>query len=77
MYGSSAAPPAEDQDAGLDVWGFLRRRKSFIIVLAVLGTGIGYMMFHRQVPIYDPLRSCRSFIEMLTDEWIFLSQNET
>ena len=52
MYGSSAAPPAEDQDAGLDVWGFLRRRKSFIIVLAMLGTGIGYMMFHRQVPIY-------------------------
>ncbi len=52
MYGSNAAPSAEDQDAGLDVWGFLRRRKSFIIVLAILGTGIGYMMFQRQVPIY-------------------------
>ena len=52
MYGSSAAPLAEDQDAGLDVWGFLRRRKTFIIVLAMLGTGIGYMMFQRQVPIY-------------------------
>ena len=52
MYGSNAAASAEDQDAGLDVWGFLRRRKSFIIVLAMLGTGIGYMMFQRQVPIY-------------------------
>ena len=52
MYGSSAAPAAEEQDAGLDVWGFLRRRKSFIVVLAMLGAGIGYMMFQRQVPIY-------------------------
>lgn len=52
MYGSNAAPSAEDQDAGLDVWGFLRRRKSFLIVLAMLGTGIGYMLFQRQVPIY-------------------------
>ena len=52
MYGSNAAPVAEEQDAGLDVWGFLRRRKSFIVVLAMLGAGIGYMMFQRQVPIY-------------------------
>jgi len=54
MYGSSAAPAvAEEQEAGLDVWGFLRRRKSFIIVLSMLGCGIGYMMFQRQVPIYQ------------------------
>lgn len=54
MYGSSAAPAtAEDQEAGLDVWGFLRRRKSFIIVLSMLGCGIGYMMFQRQIPIYQ------------------------
>ncbi len=52
MYGSNAAQVAEEQDAGLDVWGFLRRRKSFIVVLAMLGAGIGYMMFQRQVPIY-------------------------
>ena len=53
MYGSGAAPAvAEDQEAGLDVWGFLRRRKSFIIVLSMLGCGIGYMMFQRQIPIY-------------------------
>ena len=52
MYGANAASAAEDQDAGLDVWGFLRRRKSFIIVFAMLGTGIGYMLFDRQVPIY-------------------------
>ena len=54
MYGSGAAPAAaEDQEAGLDVWGFLRRRKSFIIVLSMLGCGIGYMMFQRQIPIYQ------------------------
>ncbi len=53
MYGSGAAPAAsEDQEAGLDVWGFLRRRKSFVIVLSMLGCGIGYMMFQRQIPIY-------------------------
>jgi len=53
MYGSGAAPAAvEDQEAGLDVWGFLRRRKSFIIVLSMLGCGIGYMLFQRQIPIY-------------------------
>ena len=54
MYGSSAhaSGAAEDQDAGLDIWGFLRRRMSFIIVLGLLGVGIGYTMFKRQVPIY-------------------------
>jgi polysaccharide biosynthesis transport protein len=53
MYGSGAAFAAtEDQEAGLDVFGFLRRRKSFIIVLSLLGCGIGYMMFQRQIPIY-------------------------
>ena len=55
VYGYAAAPTAvatEDQDAGLDVWGFLRRRKSIIIVLGILGAGIGYLMFTRQVEIY-------------------------
>lgn len=56
VYGYAAAPIApvatEDQDAGLNVWGFLRRRKSIIIVLGILGAGIGYLMFTRQVEIY-------------------------
>lgn len=53
MYGSGAAPAtSEEQESGLDVWGFLRRRKSFVIVLSMLGCGIGYMMFQRQTPIY-------------------------
>lgn len=56
VYGYAAAPIAavatEDQDAGLNVWGFLKRRKSIIIVLGILGAGIGYFMFTRQVEIY-------------------------
>lgn len=53
MYGPNAAPAAiDEQEAGLDVWGFLRRRKSFVIVLSMLGCGVGYMMFQRQIPIY-------------------------
>ena len=53
MYGSGAAPAAaEEPESGLNVWGFLRRRKSFVIVLSLLGCGIGYMMFQRQIPIY-------------------------
>jgi capsular exopolysaccharide synthesis family protein len=43
---------ADDGDDGFDFWGFLRRRKSFILVLAILGTGAGYLMFERQVPRY-------------------------
>jgi succinoglycan biosynthesis transport protein ExoP len=42
----------EDQEAGLDVWGFIKRRKSFVIVFALLGTFLGYMLFHRQIPNY-------------------------
>lgn len=43
-------PVAEDQNEGLDLIGFLKRRKAFVIVLGMLGVGIGYMMFQRQVP---------------------------
>ena len=75
MYGSNAAPSVEDHEAGLDVWGFLKRRKSFIIVLAMLGTGIGYMMFQRQVPIYRSAalvqvihRNADSRMDMLVSE---------
>ena len=42
----------EVQSEGLDLIGFLRRRKSFVIVLGLLGVGVGYMMFQRQVPQY-------------------------
>ena len=43
---------AEDQSEGLDLMGFLRRRKSFIILLGIVGVGVGYMMFQRQIPQY-------------------------
>ena len=54
LYGANPgfANTTDEQEAGLDVWGFLRRRKSFIIVLAILGTGIGYLTFQRQIPRY-------------------------
>ncbi|MFN9720401.1 MAG: polysaccharide biosynthesis tyrosine autokinase [Planctomycetota bacterium] len=44
--------PTEDQNEGLDLVGFLKRRKAFVIVLAMIGVGIGYMMFNRQIPQY-------------------------
>ena len=37
---------------GLDIWGFLQRRKSFIILLAMVGAGLGYLYFQRQIPRY-------------------------
>lgn len=43
-------PAAEDQSEGLDLLGFLKRRKSFVIVLGLIGMGLGYMWFHRQKP---------------------------
>lgn len=39
--------PGDDED-GLDIWGFLSRRKSFIILLAIVGAGLGYLYFQRQ-----------------------------
>lgn len=47
-----AIPQTEDNSGGLDLLGFLRRRKSFIILFAGLGTGVGYMLLQRQVPQY-------------------------
>ena len=46
-------PVAERQS--LEVWGFLRRRKSFIFVLAVVGAGIGYLLYQQQVPVYQSI----------------------
>ena len=43
---------ADDSTPGLDLVGFIRRRKSFVILFALLGTGVGYMMLNREVPQY-------------------------
>ena len=42
-----------DDEQGLDIWGFLQRRKSFIILLSLVGAGLGYVYFQRQVPRYS------------------------
>jgi len=39
--------------APLDAWGFIRRRKSIVFVLAVVGAGLGYFLFQQQVPRYQ------------------------
>ncbi len=44
---------ANDEDQGLDMWGFLQRRKAFIILLAIVGAGLGYLYFQRQIPRYS------------------------
>jgi len=41
-----------EEEQALDLWGFLQRRKSFVILLAILGAGLGYLYFQRQVPRY-------------------------
>ncbi len=41
---------SDDQEEGLDVWGFLKRRKGIVISLALLGAGLGYLLFERQIP---------------------------
>ncbi len=43
--------PAQD-DHRFDVWGFIRRRKSIVIVLALIGAGLGYFLYQQQVPLY-------------------------
>ncbi len=43
---------SDDQEEGLDVWGFLKRRKGIVISLALLGAGLSYLLFERQVPNY-------------------------
>ncbi|MCR9202429.1 MAG: polysaccharide biosynthesis tyrosine autokinase [Planctomycetaceae bacterium] len=41
-----------DDDEGLDIWGFLRRRKAFVILLSLVGAGLGYLYFQKQTPMY-------------------------
>lgn len=43
----------EEAGEGLDFLGFLRRRKSFVILLAGVGIGVGYLLFQRQIPQYQ------------------------
>lgn len=43
---------SEDED-GLDIWGFLRRRKAFVILLSMVGAGLGYLYFQKQIPRYS------------------------
>ena len=54
MSGANAgfAAGSDEQEAGLDVWGFIRRRKAFVILFALLGTAMGYLLFQRQIPNY-------------------------
>lgn len=49
----SSLDNAGNDDDGLDIWGFLQRRKSFIILLAMVGAGLGYLYFQRQIPRYS------------------------
>ncbi len=43
---------SDEQSGGLDLPGFLKRRKAFVLLLGILGVGIGYMLFQRQIPQY-------------------------
>lgn len=54
FFGQSAGTSntQDDHEADLDIVGFLRRRKWFVIVLAFLGVGLSYLLFERQVPEY-------------------------
>ncbi|MCA9060380.1 MAG: hypothetical protein KDA85_17845, partial [Planctomycetaceae bacterium] len=52
--GSAMFPGRNDEDAGsLDIFGFLRRRKAFIILFGMLGTGIGFLLLQRAEPLYE------------------------
>lgn len=44
--------PIEDQSGNIDLLGFIRRRKSFVILFGLLGIAVGYMMFQRETPQY-------------------------
>lgn len=44
--------PGEDQSGSVDLLGFVRRRKSFVILFGLLGVAVGYMMYQRETPQY-------------------------
>lgn len=43
----------KDDEDSLDIWGFLRRRKAFVILLSMVGAGLGYLYFQKQIPRYS------------------------
>ena len=51
MDNHSQAPafdPSQQQAEGIDFWGFIRRRKTFFILFAAIGAGVGYFNYTRQ-----------------------------
>lgn len=52
IEGQVVLPQGEENNPGLDLLGFLRRRKAFIIMFGLLGCGVGYMLLQREVPQY-------------------------
>lgn len=52
--GTQAVNPlgSEEPESGLDMLGFLARRKSFVILFSLLGIALGYLLFQRQIPNY-------------------------
>ncbi|MCA9050626.1 MAG: hypothetical protein KDA89_17935, partial [Planctomycetaceae bacterium] len=42
-----------EEEQGLDIWGFLQRRKAFVILFALVGVGLGYLYFERQTPQFS------------------------
>lgn len=49
----SAFDNSKEEDKGLDMWGFLQRRKAFVILLAIVGSALGYLYYKRQPPRYS------------------------
>ena len=46
----AALEGAAAQGSTLDIWGFFKRRKSFVIVFAVVGAGLGYLLYNQKTP---------------------------
>ena len=65
----SALEGPEAGETGLDIWGFLRRRKSFVVVFAVFGAGLAYLLYQQKVPQYRS--TARMEVIQRTSERIF------
>jgi len=52
MKDQNSLSGSNEQEEGMDFVGFLLRRKSLIILFALLGTGLAYLYFERQTPRY-------------------------
>ena len=58
----AALEGAAAQGSTLDIWGFFKRRKSFVIVFAVVGAGLGYLLYNQKTPQGLQARQCVAFI---------------